>query len=387
MKKLLLLLSLLTPAICLAADVSNLSLGGRLYAGAGEGSTNMSTHALDATTDAFGCVMQVQEAATITQACFLVGFSTGTKPTYIVSLQSLDANGFNSGTVLGGGSPASATFTPGSDGAFQCVTLANSIALTRGQHVAINVAYSSGTINASNYEEFGIGMVSNGSTVKNGFPYCYTNTAGSLAKTSTRFPVFAIKSASKTYGMPGTDVEVTAYSSDSSPDEYGLAFTIPASSCDTYKVRGITCLVRQSATAKTVDVKLYTGTTQLQILDNLDSDIISATPASGDRVAYEFLFTDSSLTALTCGSSYTIGFVPNETASNFALGVVDASLAAELSAWPGGTDFFLRTRVDAGAWTDVTDKRPLCQLILEDITEPAGGSAVFRANSAGGFQR
>lgn len=378
MKRLIFLLALLIgPTPALAASGDGVNLGGFVYTLAGEGSVNMSTFALDANTDAYGCVYCMPEAATITKACSLLGFKTGTPPTYIISLQTLDASGYNSGTVMGGGTPASATFTVGSDGTFQCTTLANSIALTRGECFAMNVAYSSGTINASNYEEFGYGLVSNGSTVKNGFPYCYTNTAGTKAKTNTRFPVFAVQSASKTYGMPGIAAVTTAYSSNSTPDEYAIAFNKPSSTCSTYTVRAVTCLVRMSATGKTVDVKLYDGTTALQTISAIDSDLISATPAASDRVPYRFTFTDATLSDLDCGTTYRIGFVPNETSSNFALSVIQVGTASDLSAYPGGTGFYLSTRTDAGAWTDVTTKRPLCDIEIESETDPSGGSETF----------
>ena len=370
------ILTLLIPTVALAADNSNLNLGGAIYYFGGEGSVNRSTFAMDGSTDTWGCVYQMPEAATITTACYLNGFKTGTSPTYVVSLQGVGTTGYNDGTILGGGSPASKTFTAGSDDSFQCETLTNSISLTRGQFVVINFAYSSGTINASNYEEFATGFVSNGSAYKIGFPYCFSCPSGTCAKLNTRAPVFALKSSTKTYGFPGTDVESTAYSSDSSPDEYAIAFRKPASTCSTYKVKAITCLVRQSATGKTLDVKLYNGTTQLQILDNMDADAVSATPAASDRVPTRFTFQDSSLSALNCGSTYRIGFVPNETASNFALAVLDVATAAELSAYPGGTDWFLSTRTDAGAWTDVTDKRPLCDIEIDDETDSGGSSNV-----------
>jgi hypothetical protein len=371
----------------LATDNASLNVGGLVYYYAGEGSVNRRTFAMDTNTDDFGCVYQMPEAATITTACYLNGFKTGTSPTYKIIVSALDASGFGTNTALGGGSPASSDFTAGSDDSFQCETLDNSIALTRGQRVAIHFDYTSGTINGSNYEEFAVGLVSNGSSVKNGMPYCYTCPSGTCGKISTSSPVFALKSASKTYGYPATDIESTAYSSDSSPDEYALAFKLPTSTCTTYKVKAVTCLVRQSATGKTLDVKLYSGTTQQQILDNLDSDVISATPAGSDRVPYRFVFEDSTLVALDCGTSYSIGFVPNETSSNFALAVIDVATAAELGAYPGGTDWFLRTRADAGAWTDVTDKRPLCDLEIDDITVSGGSSNVKVSQGMnGGFQ-
>lgn len=362
-----------------AADVSNLQLGGRVARATTvtEFNLNQSTFALDATTDAFGCVMQMPVATTITQCCWTNGFKTGTAPTYRCSLQSIGTTGFNSGTILGGGSPASCTFANAAyagDGAGQCCTLSNSYTNTRGEAFAVHVDYSTGTINGSNYIEYAYGLVGADAAALTALPYSYLTTAGTPAKAGAgRFPVCYVKSASATFGYPGTDIEVTAYSSDSTPDEYALAFTVPADTCDTYTIKGVSCLIRRPAASKTLDVKLYTGKAQLQILDNWDGDWLSSTGSSGERSYVDFLFTDSSLTALDCGSQYRIGFVPNETSSNFGLAVLDTQTAGELSALPGGTAFFLSTRTDAGAWTDVTDKRPFCDLIFGDETDPAGG--------------
>src|SRR5438105_4685448 len=71
--------------------------------------------ALDQTTDQIEYIFQAAEAITITRLGFRYGTRTGTPPTYQVSLQGVDGTGVPDGTVKGGGSPASATFTPPAD--------------------------------------------------------------------------------------------------------------------------------------------------------------------------------------------------------------------------------------------------------------------------------
>lgn len=392
MRKLLFTLLLLFPSLAQAADYTALQVGGLVSRFLGEGSLNASTFPLDATTDAFGCSFCMPEDATITQACVLLGFKTGTPPTYIISLQTLSSTAVNSGTVLGGGTPASATFTVGSDGAFQCVTLANSIALVRGQCLALNVAHSSGTVNASNNEEFAYGMVSNGGGPKENNPLCWTNAAGTKTKQNTRIPVFAVKSASKTYGRPATGSQpftVTGFSSDSTPDEYALRFMIPASTCSTYKVRAITCLGMMPATGKLIDTNLYSGTTSLQLGNDYDSDFTDHATATSDRWPMRFTFDDTTLDDLDCGTAYRIGFAPTASAANMGLAVLNVAANSDLTAYPGGVEWYLSTRTDAGAWTDTTTKRPICDLEIEDMTAPVGGggSVIIQTNNNGGFQR
>jgi hypothetical protein len=390
MKRLILatLAALALASEALAADAFDLRFGGWM-ARAGtinDFSTSASTFALDANTDAYGLVMQMPEAATLTTVCWTNGFRTGTAPTYIASLQTPGTTGYNDGTILGGGTPASCTFANAAyagDGASQCCTLANTYAATAGQILAVHIGYSSGTINASNNIEFAYGLVGADSAQKSGRPYSYLTTAGTPAKAGgVRFPAMYVKSASKTYGYPGTDIEVTAYSSDSTPDEYGMAFTLPAGMCDTFKLAGVACLIRPGATGKTFDVNLYSGTTLEQVDNDEDTDHMQAAGSGGERMYSEFYFEDATLDTLTCGTSYTVAFSLNsETSVNFGLAVLDVQNAAELSAFPGGTNFFLRTRTNAGAWTDVTDKRPFCELIIRDVTEPAGGAETFTGQS------
>ena len=52
------------------------------------------------------------EADTLTTGCFLYGLRTGTPPTYRAALEAVGTDGTPDGTALGGGSPASVTFTP-----------------------------------------------------------------------------------------------------------------------------------------------------------------------------------------------------------------------------------------------------------------------------------
>lgn len=363
------------------------SIGMRIAAYAGSGSLNNSTHPLDASTDAIEFIYQMPEAATITTVGFLYGFRTGTPPTYRASIQSVNTSGRASGTILGGGTPASKTFTPpanGSwDGTWQEVTLDNSIALTRGQFVAVVIDYSSGTVNGSNNGEFAHGLVSNGSVTPWAFPFAVTVNAGAGTKQNSRVPVFSLKSASKSYGYPGLTLRSDAYSSDSTPDERALRFLLAAGWGDTFQVVGVRFLCRAAAAAKSVLISLYTGTTTLQAV-TWDCDATGSTPAGSDRLVTEIYFDESSLTTLNYNTEYRIGFAPQETSANFALAAIRVNAAGDATAYPGSSAFYMSTRSDAGAWSDVTTDLPLVELILADSTEPAGGGGGLLINPGQG---
>ena len=71
-----------------------------------------STFNLDATGDKVGWVFVARESATITHLGFVLQSRTGTAPNYQISLQSVDADGNPSGTILGATSNALKVFDP-----------------------------------------------------------------------------------------------------------------------------------------------------------------------------------------------------------------------------------------------------------------------------------
>jgi hypothetical protein len=87
-----------------------------------------------------------------------------------------------------------------------------------------------------------------------------------------------------------------------------------------------------------------------------------------------YLFDEVTLSTLTYGSAYRVGVVPM-TATNVAVDIVEAESNDDTDAWQGGKEWYLSTRSDAGAWTDVTTRRPVMRLIFDDIAEPTGSGA------------
>src|SRR3990167_2686468 len=94
------------------------------------GSISANNQGLTSSGHKLGQCFYPQLIDTITHLGFRYGLRTGTPPTYRVSLQALGGAAKPTGTVLGGGSPASATFTPPADTTWdttwQWVALTNS---------------------------------------------------------------------------------------------------------------------------------------------------------------------------------------------------------------------------------------------------------------------
>lgn len=342
-------------------------LGGVLWTAGNPGYSNFT---LDATTDKAEFILQMPAADTITKVAFRYGARTGTPPTYKVTLMGVDGSGYSDGTDLGGGSPTSKTFTPPADatwdGTTREITLTNSVAVTRGQFIAVVIEYSSGTVDASNCSSFSTDF---GEFTL--FPYAIQNNAGVRTKRTGATPI-AVVSASSVYGSPHFGVTNATVHDGTTPDEVGLLFNLPAGWGATYQVVGVNLPARFRVTGQTVRLRLYdtNGTTVLQQID-IDSDYTSNTGIQGGN--REMFFDEATLSTLSFGSTYriTITVTAASDGVNVPYWVFPAS--SYLNAFPLGANAYWTQRTDAGAWTDTNTQLPQIGLILADITEPSGG--------------
>lgn len=344
------------------------------------GTISANNFALNQTTDQIEWIFEATEAATITRLGFRYGARALTPPTYKISLQGVDlATGFPDGTIKGGASPASKTFTPPADtswdGTWQWITLDNSYACARGELLSIVISYASGTVDASNNSSF-----THSFTVNVGYavPYAITNDAGTRNKNNSGFAVFGYGSSTKAYGHPCKNLAGQSYSSASTPDEYALGFSLPATWLSSYQVVGLQFSLDPPA-GSTFDIVLYSGTTVLQ---NATKDGDVNTVATVAR-QHEIYFDESSLSTLSAGTTYRASIAPSGVV---LLPILEVDSAADFEAYEGGQLCFLSTRTDGGAWdADTLTKRPMIDLILADITAPSGGSVPPNTVRQGGI--
>lgn len=343
----------------------------------GSGITTFGNFTLDASTDALELIHALPPGAasySITRIGVRVGTITGTTPTYRVSLQGVGTTGNPDGTVKGGGSPASKTFSPSalgwSNNSWNWLTLDNAYSGSPGERIATVIDYSSGTVDGSNNASFSSNLSTN--YVNTQFPYVIQNNAGSRSRVTAGMPVMAWGTSGTAYGYPVASFTAQSYNSGSTPDEYAMLFTLPAGMGDTFKVQAVRVMLGL-ATGHTMTVKLYDsdGSTVLQSVDH-DTDYSAGTSARW----LEIPFDESSLSALSFGTAYRVGFVPSS-GTNQVIGFMDVSSAADWDAWPGRQAVLTSTRSDAGAWSDTATRRLFCELVLADVTEPAGGGTTY----------
>lgn len=319
-----------------------------------------STFSLDQNTDYVEIISQCIGVDTITHVGFRYGTRTGTPPTYIVSLQGVDASGLPDGTIKGGGSPASQTFTPPADATwnstFQWVQLANSYACSRGEWLAIVIGHSSGTINGSNYSSFGVSLPGlPGSTSH----YAINNDNGSR----TRFygPTFGFKSARQIYGFPIQASSNAYVASNSTPDELGLSFRLPFDA----QIVGAEWSGTSPAAGTTYKIILYVDTVELASV-TVDTD-----HQAGNSAGYQLMeafFTNAVLPLLKRKNRYRLTIQPQST-TGLNPSYWEVSAASDLAAFGGGTDWCYTSRTDAGAWTDTLTRVPLLFPILGDTSQ------------------
>lgn len=335
-------------------------------------SNAVSVGTLDGTTDQIEFVLQVEQTSVITSVVLRYGARTGTPPTFRASIQGVDAAGNPDGLIKSSGA-AFADFTPPADatwnGTIRVLTLGTSYSATAGEFISIVVSYQSGTIDATNKSTFG---TNSGGLATTAFPYVTHNDGGVRTRQSF-FPVIGYRTPSNgTFGLPIKDITEVQYSSDTvGADEYALRFMLHSDFGQSYAVSCVEAFVRTAAAGKTLKVALYDSSSAELRSVTLDTDMVMSTGSSSRLLRACF----SSAATLSFGSVYRIGFIPQETASDFALKTFNFESPSDLSSLPGGTEFFLSTRADVGAWTDVTDKRPVAWIIVTDWTEPSGGGS------------
>lgn len=344
--------------------------------------------AVDAATDGIGAALQAIDANPITHIGFRVGARVGTPPTYIVGLESqLGTTGFADGTYLGGGTPASATFTPPADttwdGTWQWVALANAYTPTRGETIAPTIRYSSGTIDASNHTTFTNEVSNLNEGVAHSFPVSLRLTAGTWTMRSGAHSL-GIRTASTRYGNVIQNVYITRSASTVGLRQ-AIKFTLPAGSGDTKKILGFRFIGSiASGAGKNPIAGLWDATTVIQNV-TLDSDRVDS--PTTQFCEYRIFFDEVTLTSLVFGTAYYLGLeVADATAGGVLLNGIQLASADDIAAYAGGSDFIFSTW-NGSAWADDATVRPMVEFILDDVTEPTGGGGMLVHPGMGGGMR
>lgn len=308
---------------------------------------------------------------TITHVGFRYGARTGTPPTFKISLQGVDGSGLPDGTIKGGASPASATFTPPAstawDGTWRWIALDNAYVAAPGELLALVIKYDSGTIDASNKSSFTV--TGTNLTGPCNFPFTIQNNAGARTPQQEQ-PVYGFKTASRAYGFP---VSATGTIAATSALEVGFALTVDTTFGSTEKIGGIQGLARFPNAGKTIRITLYDtdGTTVLQQVD-MDSDIYGNSTGTN---MYKRMFDEATLATLTIGNTYYITIYCVDATGNATVAYAEVDSAADWEAHDGGQmyPYVSRTTPGSGAFTTLATRRLLINAIVADLVPPTSG--------------
>ena len=349
--------------------------------------SSSSSFNLSASTSKVGWVFTARESATITHLGFVLQSRTGTAPNYQISLQSVDADGNPSGTILGATSNALKIFDPATlaTGDLSYLALDESADLSVGQKYAIAIEYSSGTINGSNLATVRYQTSGLSTSYDTTYAYALTN-AGSWSKNTTGVSIYAYRSSTKRYGLTFTTTRSTiTFSSATNPNEVGLKFAIPApfTGAATYKLRGLDLMMTATG-SDSWSVQLYSGggasdTTPIDSVTN-DNDCFQSAIATTRKQ----IFFDGTPPTLNFGDTYRLSFTPSDSSSQ-NIYTLPLTAADDVQALMLGDTFCYTTR-NGGNWTDNTLAVPMVfELFIEDITYSAGGGGSFLTPSIQGL--
>lgn len=347
--------------------------------------------ACDAQNEAIAFIFQMPVDDTITHVIFTNNSKTGTpaNDSYTVSLQGVATTGNPDGTILGGGTPASATFPnatyPAADfgsGTGHVIALANSIALQRGTFYTM-VIQKTGATDASNFLNFRYAkQFANPPSLPHAFTADATPT---WTKDTNGTFFFGVRSATRTYFFPAMVTNQANVLGTTT--ENGFTFTLPSGfgASNSYTIRGVRLYPQGNmTTGATFTMTLYTtplGTPAVaQQLLQVDSDYGTQ---NGTR-AHELYFPEDSLVALTPGTKYGIGF-SHSSASGWSVGSVSLPDANCRDAYPmGGLTYCTRTLTsyppsgdDTNAFTETTTKIVIAELLFAEFTAAAGSGTTI----------
>lgn len=345
------------------ADALNLTLASLPLSSSGLAITNQ---VLAVSLPRYAVMFSMPRAETITHLGYRQGVTTGTPGTnnFRATLMDLDSSGLPNADI---GSTAT-TFTPtgGDDGTWKWITLANSYAATRGQYLASVFD----TVSADNSHNISIWQYDT-QFYTNGLPYYATHNGSAWSKVSTtaRAPIWGLKcSSGNVYGTPVASS--TTSTTNTSGNRVAAKFTLPAGWGSTFKVLGFRVRTTAPQASGTFGVGIWNAAgTLLQGATGYDSDY-SASP-SAPNLNLTYYFTDTTLATLDFGTAYYIGL--QSAGTHVRMSTFDLAASGDAVALPLGGNVCLSTW-NGSAWSDTATAIPAIDLILDDITEPSGGS-------------
>jgi len=327
---------------------------------------------IDASTEKIAFIGRVETKDRTAKSIRKVGYLAGTvslnaSSTITTSIQSVSTTtgppAQPSGTVLGAtnnGTVTEAAATFSTNTWHQTGALGEDVSVSYGDLIAVVVEY--GTFTAA--DALNLRHLSASSSVQHATTLLFT---GSWASQTVNANII-LEFSDGTFGtlagaLPMSAIAAATYNSGTgSADEYALEFSAPFP----IKVDGAMLSCYGSSGSSDFEIILYSGTTALETVA-IDGNTLGTT--SGTRPLHVVFSQAHSLSANT---TYRIALRPT-TANAVNLHIYDVASAGHLDAHSLGASCCLATRLDSGAWSTVSTRRPLIFVKASAFDDGAGG--------------
>ncbi len=332
---------------------------------------NFTGELIDASTEKEALVSLIPKTGTISKVGFLTRTVT-TGATVDVRLETVDlATGDPTGTLLGTNSNGSQVIADADDNTWFTPALTTGVAVTEGDLFAAAIANAStgnmqiASVNFARdqtfpYADSFIGAGPTWTKAQSGRPLCISleYDDGSYAVMDGIYPFSTLFN--------------TTFNNTDTPDEVALKFKVPWPA----RITSVWVMLDLDAAA---DIILYdTDGTTVLLTASPDPDVREATSQKQHFINF------NGTANLTKDSFYRLAIKPTTT-SDMTIRGFTADSVALMDSFDGGQNFHWSERTDAGAWTDVTTKRPFIGLKLSAFDDGAGGAA-GHASLSGGMQ-
>ncbi|MFM7008542.1 MAG: hypothetical protein ACKO0Z_04315 [Betaproteobacteria bacterium] len=335
--------------------------------------TSASNYSFNGTGLGLAFIFPAQTTSAITGVRFRYGARTGTPPTYSFGMETLSISLKPTGTDVGGGSPTLKTFTPPAstawDGLVQQVDFTNSYTpATKDEWLAFVIRHSSGTCDASNFSSFSFNW--GGGPAAHG-PGHETLSAGTWSSFGATHPMVSWITASQQYGFLLENLYNTTTGTGTGRRS-GAYFTVPTTLGTSVTVSGCN-FIGTIANGSAANPKVV-------ILDTSNNELASTTiePAvynsvSTARNIYAWFPTP---VTLQTGTKYRVAIESTGGVANDRVGMhaLMCATSGDKALLPLGANIG-QALWDGSTWTEDALIHPEFELLLNDVTVPAGGGA------------
>lgn len=329
------------------------------------------TQIVDAAGEGVASMFKAPQAGVLDRVIFRTVSINGTPPTYQVRIETVDASGLPTGTLVAAG--ATQTFPPTAT-TWHTLTLGTPPTLVAGTYYAVvvtddGVTAPDGTDNATFLvRSSGAGGASH--------PHAAINTGAGWAYQATNdawpsiIPQYDSASNDRiVQGYSGMHSSATAnFANDDSPDEHGILFTVPVA----MDLLAVQMLHRDSNSSSDFDISLYNGdsTGDTDLVERITTIDASFHANNSQR---NMVHSFASIHSLVTGTNYRLTLTPTSTNNIRRLALEFGSEVLKnmmLGSLIQGT-----SRTNAGSWTNSQTSISWLSAWFENYVAGGGGAS------------